>query len=118
MTKYMTFLKPVGKLGGEMTSTHIKHVLLTGIRFLFYHGIVYLSAFKTYQNNKFVTFSQFGKNKQRKQILVQISKGRHFTVKKFYILKLNYIVGLNKNLKYVIKKDGLFIRFFIKVILN
>ena len=99
------FLKPVGKLGGEMASTHIRHVLLTGIRFFFYDGVVYLSAFKTYQNNKFVTFFQFRKNKQRKWILVQISKGRHFTVKKFYILKLNYIVGVHKNLKYIIIKD-------------
>ena len=46
----MQFLKPVDKLGGEMSSTHIRHVLQTRIRTFFYNGVVYLSTFKTYQN--------------------------------------------------------------------
>ena len=50
MTKYKQFLKPVGKVGGEMASTHIRHVLQARIRTLFYNGVVYLSALKTYQN--------------------------------------------------------------------
>ena len=49
---------------------------------------------------------------------VKFSNGRHFTVKKFYIIKLNYVVELHKNLKYVIKEGGLFIKFFIKVVSN
>ena len=33
-------------------------------------------------------------------------------------MKLNYVVELHKNLKYVIRKGGLYIRLFIKVVLN
>ena len=47
---------------------------------------------------------------------VKFSKGRHFTIKNFYVMKLNCVVELHKNLKYVIKKDGVFIRFFTKVV--
>ena len=50
MTKYIQFLKPVGKVGGEMAWTHIRHVLQTRIRTFIYNGVVYLSAFKMYQN--------------------------------------------------------------------
>ena len=36
----------------------------------------------------------------------------------FYIIKLSCVVELHKNLKYIIKKDGVFIRFFRKVASN
>ena len=50
MTRHMQFSKPVGKIGEEMASTHIRHVLQTRIRTFFYNGLVYLSAYKSYQN--------------------------------------------------------------------
>ena len=34
---------------------------------------------------------------------VKYLKGLHFTVKKFYVIKLSYFAELHKNLKYVIK---------------
>ena len=49
---------------------------------------------------------------------VKFSKDRHFTIKNLYVVKLNCVVQLLKNLKYVIKKDGVFIRFFRKVVSN
>ena len=48
----MQFLKPVGKVGREIASTHIRHVLQTRIKTFFYNDVVYLSKFKTYQNKK------------------------------------------------------------------
>ena len=45
----MQFSKLVGKVREQMTSTHIRHILQTGIRTFFYNGVVCLSAFKTYQ---------------------------------------------------------------------
>ena len=46
----MQFSTPLDKIGGEMSSTHIRYVLLTRVRTFFYNGVVYLSTFKTYQN--------------------------------------------------------------------
>ena len=46
----MRFLKPVDKVGGEMTSIHIRHLLQTRIRTFLYNGVVYRGVFKTYQN--------------------------------------------------------------------
>ena len=48
----MQFLKPVDKVGGEVLSTHIRHVLQTRIRTFFYDGVAYLGTFKTYQNKE------------------------------------------------------------------
>ena len=44
------FLTPLDNIGGEMSSTRIRHILQTRFRTLFYIGVVYLSTFKTYQN--------------------------------------------------------------------
>ena len=40
VTKYMQFSKPVDKVGGEMSSIHIRHVLPARIRTFFYNGVV------------------------------------------------------------------------------
>ena len=47
----------------------------------------------------------------------KIFKGSSF-YKNVYVIKLNCVVELHKNLKYVIKMDGVFIRFFRKVVSN
>ena len=36
----MQFSKPVDKVGGEMSSIHIKHILPARIRTSFYNGVV------------------------------------------------------------------------------
>ena len=42
----MQFSKPVDKVGGEMSSIHIRHVLPARISNFFYNGVVQLSTFK------------------------------------------------------------------------
>ena len=39
VTKYMQFSKPVDKVGGEMSSIHIRHALPARIRTFFYNGV-------------------------------------------------------------------------------
>ena len=119
----MQFSKPVDKVRGEMSSIHIRHVLPAKIRTFLYNGVVYLSTFKANQNKyMFVTFFLIQKIKAVKTYscssFVKFSKGRHFTIKNFYDIKLNCFLELHKNLKYVIKNDGFFMRFFRKVVSN
>ena len=118
----MQFSKPVDKVLGEMSSIHIRHVLPAKIRTFLYNGVVYLSTFKANQNkyvcNIFFNSENISTKTDSCSSFVKFSKGRHFTIKNFYDIKLNCFLELHKNLKYVIKKDGFFMRFFRKVVSN
>ena len=78
---------------GKMALTHIRLVLQTRIRNFFYNGVVSFSGFKTYQNKQVYQISLIKKKSAKKtgfcSNFVKFSKGRHFTVEKFYNMKLN-----------------------------